>query len=501
MNVVSNTDSICYSISIDTLKSVLGEKFRDVLFLNFVKIIFQNSKYFSEINPKLIDHIYPSFKVRNYGFFEQVLQKDYRVTQRIIVIIEGCIVKKSDNNAKVGEKGQILFEENIFKNLKQKTVEPVIAKPDCLLMHVKVSEFTKILGGSFKQILTKSHIINTLHNVPLFKNMTQYKLEGLASHVETRKYAANEKVVVEGEEGNEFFVIKSGTIDIFIKGEWKRSFMANDFFGERALLLKELRSATAVSKEVVECYVLNKSNFLPFLEENLRKYLIQRIYLQDSSIKLEDLYFIKLLGKGSYGEVCLVESKTNKHLYAIKCIAKAQIDNERLHDNIMLEKQILLRIDHPFILKLVKNLKDDNYIFFLMEYVKGKELFDCIRDIGLLSKYHTQFYSGSLMLAVNYLHQNKYIYRDIKPENVIVMENGYIKLIDFGTAKEVQDRTSSVIGTPHYMAPEIIKGEGYSFIVDFWSIGVCMYEFMFGSLPFGDSLEDPIDIYLAVSNE
>lgn len=197
----------------------------------------------------------------------------------------------------------------------------------------------------------------------------------------------------------------------------------------------------------------------------------------------------------------LVESKITKQLYAIKCIQKAQIDYERLHENIEMEKQILLKIDHPFIIKLVKTLKDDQHIYFLMEYIRGKELFEVIRDIGTLKRNLTQFYSASLMLAVCYLHQNKYIYRDIKPENVIVMENGYIKLIDFGTAKEVVDRTNTVIGTPHYMAPEIIRGEGYSYIIDFWSIGVCMYEFMFGTLPFGDCQEDPMEVYILVSNE
>ena len=119
-----------------------------------------------------------------------------------------------------------------------------------------------------------------------------------------------------------------------------------------------------------------------------------------------------------------------------------------------------------------------------MEYIKGKELFDVIRDIGLLNKAQTQFYGASLMLAVDYLHERKFIFRDIKPENVMVIKNGYIKLIDFGTAKEISDRTNTIIGTPHYMAPEIILGEGYSFQVDIWSIAICMFEFVCGGVPF-----------------
>ena len=136
-----------------------------------------------------------------------------------------------------------------------------------------------------------------------------------------------------------------------------------------------------------------------------------------------------------------------------------------------------------------------------MEYIRGKELFDVIRDIGLLTKELTQFYGGSLLLAIEYLHERKFIYRDLKPENVMVLYgNGYIKLIDFGTAKQISDRTSTIIGTPHYMAPEVILGGGYSFQVDIWSIAICMYEFMCGGVPFGESAEDPMEVYLAIIN-
>jgi cGMP-dependent protein kinase len=104
------------------------------------------------------------------------------------------------------------------------------------------------------------------------------------------------------------------------------------------------------------------------------------------------------------------------------------------------------------------------------------------------------------MTAINYLHERKIIYRDIKPENIIVLKNGYLKLIDFGTAKEIEDRTKTIIGTPHYMAPEVILGREYSFPVDFWSISICMYEFICGEVPFGEREEDPMEIYFAIIN-
>ena len=166
-----------------------------------------------------------------------------------------------------------------------------------------------------------------------------------------------------------------------------------------------------------------------------------------------------------------------------------------------LEKNTLLKVDHPFIMKMVKYLKNDVFIFFIMEYIKGKELWEVIREIGLLNREQTQFYGGSMLLALNYLHKKKIIYRDIKPENIMVNDMGYIKVIDFGTVKEIKERTTTVIGTPHYMAPEIVKGAGYTFQVDIWSIAVCMYEFFCGKLPFGEEYDDPMDVYKAVNKE
>ncbi len=112
----------------------------------------------------------------------------------------------------------------------------------------------------------------------------------------------------------------------------------------------------------------------------------------------------------------------------------------------------------------------------------------------MLNTYDSQFYLGSLILCVEYLHKNNIIYRDIKPENIMVDDKGFVKLIDMGTAKILKNkggRTHTIIGTPHYMAPEILNGKGYTFSVDLWSIGICLYEFMCGCVPYAEDADDP----------
>ena len=231
------------------------------------------------------------------------------------------------------------------------------------------------------------------------------------------------------------------------------------------------------------------------------EYFQNKFFLEDFSIELKDLDNIKELGRGNYGFVNLVRSKKNKHLYAIKALNLMQIKKENLQQSVELEKNVLLKVDHPFIMKMVKYLKNDTHIFFIMEYIRGKELWDVMRDIGLCDKSQTQFYGASMLISIDYLHKHHYIYRDLKPENIMINEKGYIKIIDFGTVKEIKDRTTTTVGTPQYMAPEMVSGTGYAFQVDMWAIAICMYELFCGKVPFGEDSEDPMEIYRAVSKE
>lgn len=150
-------------------------------------------------------------------------------------------------------------------------------------------------------------------------------------------------------------------------------------------------------------------------------------------------------------------------------------------------------------MEYIRSFKDSQYIYFLTEFINGMELFDVIRLIGLLTPSQSRFYGSIMLHALETLHSNSIMYRDLKPENVMVCENGYLKLIDMGTCKKINPKTArktfTIIGTPNYMAPEILSGKGYNFSVDLWSLGVVLYEFMAGYVPFGEDAEDPYEIY------
>lgn len=500
MDVVAKTKCICFSISIGTLINMLGEKYKTYLYLGFIKSSFATSSLFRRFNSYLIEQTFKLFKAVNLGKDTVAFPSGYIKSSNIVIIVDGHLIN-SKTQETVGDRGSILFENELLNNSSEQIDYDIIPCPDCLLVKADTSEVVKLLGANLSEVMEKSEIIDSLSKMSIFKNLPRKKLELIAQKIGIEKYEEKQKIISEGETGNKFYIVKKGQIDIFVKGKYIRTLNEKEYFGERALFFNEGRTASAFAKQNVELFYVSQEDFISNIEANMKKHLMNRLYLQDNTIELKDLEFCAQLGSGNYGNVSLVTSTKNKFNYAIKGISRKQIDYEGLHQNLELERSILLQIDHPFIVKLVKTLKDPKFIYFLMEYIEGKELFDVIREIGILSKEQTQFYGGSIILALEYLHEKKFIYRDIKPENIMVLyTNGYVKLIDFGTAKKIEDRTSTIIGTPYYMAPEIILGQGYSFQVDFWSLAVCMYEFMCGRVPFGESAEDPMEVYLSIVN-
>ena len=501
LDVRAKTDTKIYSISSSFFETQFGENYREQLYFSFISTAFINSKNFNKLNTKMISKTFQFFSFRSLKYDELVYPKNQKVCEKLCVVLEGNIVDKTINKVEA-KRYEILFEKELVNGSKDAIKHDLVAQPDCVLAEIDFDKFKEKIGGDLKTAQTKSIQLNSFGNISLFRILSDEKIEFLQNNLKIEKFHNGKKIINQGDVGDKLYIIKSGRVDFFVNSRYIRSSGEGEDFGAKSLILSsDKRTATAIANGEVQCYTLTAKIFKSILEPNLYEYFTNKFALEDNTIELKDLDNIKELGSGNFGSVNLVRNKKNKQFYAIKALDLEQIKKENLEQCVELEKNVLLKTDHPFIMKMVKYLKNEQYIFFINEYIKGKELWDVIRDIGLLNKEQTQFYIASMLLAINHLHKKKIIYRDIKPENVMVNVKGYIKIIDFGTVKEIEDRTSTVIGTSHYMAPEITKGEGYSFEVDIWSIAICMYEFFCGKLPFGEEFEDPMDIYRAVCKE
>jgi len=210
---------------------------------------------------------------------------------------------------------------------------------------------------------------------------------------------------------------------------------------------------------------------------------------KDSKVCLEDFDLLKVLGEGSFGKVFLVRKKDNKRLYAMKVLRKEYIAKRNQKFNTKTERELLQKMSCPFIIKLHYAFQTQDKLYMVMDFANGGELFTHLRKAEgrRFSEKRARFYAAELILGLEYMHGNGIIYRDLKPENVLLDKDGHIKITDFGLSKKgVTDgvKTQTLCGTPEYLAPEVIKDMGHDKAVDYWSLGALTYEMLSGLPPF-----------------
>lgn len=210
---------------------------------------------------------------------------------------------------------------------------------------------------------------------------------------------------------------------------------------------------------------------------------------------LDDFELQSTLGTGTFGRVRLVKLKGNDNMppFALKILKKTVVLKLKQLEHIRSEKAILERIRHPFIIVMLATFQDKGFLYMLLEYICGGELFSRLRREGRFANDVALFYACEIVLTFEYLHGCDIAYRDLKPENILIDKTGHIKLTDFGFAKYITDKSYTLCGTPEYLAPEIIQNLGHHKAVDWWALGILIYEMIAGFPPFYD--EEPMGIY------
>ncbi|CAE7338145.1 for [Symbiodinium natans] len=215
--------------------------------------------------------------------------------------------------------------------------------------------------------------------------------------------------------------------------------------------------------------------------------------------KMSDLKKVGLLGAGGFGIVELWEHKTACETYAVKCVSKGLIVETGTQDNVITEKNILFMTNSDFIIRLYQTYNSKQWIYFLMEPALGGDLHSVYHRKGFYgSEKHARYYSAGVVCALEHLHERNIVYRDLKPENLLLNEKGHLKVTDMGLAKVVIGKTYTTCGTAEYYAPEVIAMTGHSHAVDWWMLGVLIFELMTGSSPFGAPSQ--MEIYEKVLN-
>ena len=233
------------------------------------------------------------------------------------------------------------------------------------------------------------------------------------------------------------------------------------------------------------------TNIFPLLKDRNSLILLPSCQsFRSIEISLEDFEILRQLGSGASGRIFLVKKKNSGKLYALKTIKKSEVSKKKQEEYTWNERIILQNNENPYIVNLIYSFQNEDFLFLVIDFLNGGDLFFHLRKEKRFSEGKTAFYAAEIFCALEYLHNKSYVYRDLKPENVLFDEKGHIKLVDFGLSKKIvieeDNLCNSLVGTPEYVAPEVLLGQEYDFSADYWNLGCVIYEMLIGNSPFYD---------------
>ena len=419
------------------------------------------------------------------------------------IIKEGNVLVTQKNNFLYYLNKGDSFGDNFFMKTKRNfTVKVESSYVNCLCINKK--KFKKILGKNSDNLVVNGNIRMMLKKSFFFSKLSPVCLEKIFKEISVECFLNNTTIQLQTDL-NDFQVcfLVDGSMSsldsktLYIPGQ----IIGEELFSDENYKLPQ--QITTTNDSVMG--FINRSQIEKVIGMSVKETIkkkFQRSNRYNSSIILEPkkkidvniskLFIIKEIGEGVSGLVFLVKYEFS--FYALKIISKGWIVENKLETYIRNEKKIHQKISHPFIASLVTTWKDDISIYFLMEYIQGKELFDILNYKEVLEVSETIYLAASLIITLEYLHMKGIIHRDLKPENIMINNEGILKVCDLGFGKILMsnaERSYTIVGTHNYMSPEMIMGKGYSFLVDYWSVGVLLFEAFYGKLPFGSGIEDP----------
>lgn len=461
----------CYGVDQSVLKRALGSNYTQVLYRNYIASVLDECE---ALQPFLSDQkrhcLIDSMLIQSYS--RVVVSAGTARGEKLLVLLQGSL--KTDRHLKMFGVQDLLSEEPLGCYQQDLLTD----SGEVLVAEIGRTEFFECLGRPFTSL--------DLNRVALFADLSSEAKTQLKSKAELEIFSSGQTLMSEEAQPHKLLVIKSGSVRVTRSGKYLRTLSRFDCVGERQLLLPKGSWVSAVAETDTECWVF-ADTVSAMVSEVSRFGLTHEA--QSEALALADLMCIEALDSGQFGCVCYALSSKPAG-YAVKCVSRRRIQSGRLQHDLLNERDVLLRVNHPMCVKLHRTLQDQDHIYFLQEYVDGELLHDVLCNLGQCTDMMAKFYLGCLLQIFEHLQDRSIVYRDLKPENLMVDFRGFLKLIDFGSAKVVTGRTRTVIGTPQFMAPEIVLGKAYSSSVDMWSLGVLLYDMLCGGVPWGEGQED-----------
>lgn len=369
------------------------------------------------------------------------------------------------------------------------------ATEQSIVWSLSKQQFREIRGGIIRlereRIEMKQRL---LQNVPLFSHLSENDLFSFTQAMKEVVFEPGQVVIDRRRQPDDsIFIIAEGSAIVerdrrnSLALDQHEEMFAGDYFAHNLFDGDGINTVTAVNG--LKAFRILRRDFdqlmaYDFVHTDSLK-AENRVLVPQVDVSLDELEVVRIIGTGSFGAVKLVLHPRTGESYALKCVSKSAVVRKGQQDHIQNERQLMAGLNSSFCVNMLATFQDQRYIYFLLELVQGGELFRLMRREGRLSEDAARFFAACVVLAIEHMHSMDILYRDLKPENLLIAKDGYLKLTDFGFAKK-RDRSATLCGTPEYMAPEVIEGGMQSFAVDWWSLGVLLFEMICGEPPFVD---------------
>ena len=497
LKIIVKEDSKINLISSSAILEVFGLDYKKKIFHNFIRGTLNKNKYFSKfITKEHINNILDLFTINKYKK-DNILIKD-NIINKIQIIISGQI--KKDNEI-ILKSGDILGEELLTDEY---VGNAVVISNHLITIECEWDKFIEKIKIINKNLRVWIEKLRTLY---LFQKLNIIQLIQIVKMLKKEFYNKGDKIIKVGDINEKVFFIRFGAVKHKFNNKTIREYHKGSSFGEIFLLNeKEAKSEIICSQNNTKLYTISKQNFFEIMGNNdLNELIKEKLCKEDIELFPGNLYYLSSISRSDKSNIYLVHNKI--YLYSIKAIYIGNYNKNKpigkFIPYVINEKKASKRLDNPFLIKYIKTLKNSSWCFFIQEYINGITMGEYIE---MCKPFHNleiiKFYSACLFFSLNVLNSYGIVHRDIKPENIYIDYMGYTKLIDFSSSKRIKKNlTKTIIGTPMFIAPEILNGKGYSYSCDYWSVGILLYYLYYGEYPFGLNAKKPDNVYKEILNK
>lgn len=488
VSAVANGETEVISINKESMIEIFGEGYKQFLLKNIAMHSILSDSHLAFLKKNDIVKICENLKWKEYDNYSVIISKNYVLQSGIKIICNGTAVSTCGINQRIPSY-QVVGLGNI--NEKSLVKSDYIAEGTTTVGELSKEEIEELIHVKIDSLFELLDRIKFLKKCSIFKESSHASLKFIADKMEKVQFASKAQIFNKNDHSNCFFIVKSGKVEICINGKPVRIVVQGQIFGERSVV-ETVRSASARTLEISELFLIDKNVVEGLPEQQILKLEVLRKQYFQSEIDFSSIYVVLDYPSNSNRRKYCVKQAKDKNFYDLVVIPKHLIKTQIECYDLVNEKEILMQVDYVLLTKLIRTYRDESNIYFVTEHFSGTYLKPMIPVSEDLAKCVVLF----LTSALNYLHEKNIIYRNLDTLSILVNKSGVPYLNDLSCAVICKDRTYTRIGNPYYRSPEMILGRGYSKSTDYWSLGVVLFEIIYGCLPFGiKNSDDPVVAY------